>query len=380
MEIVFWCCLGVIFYSYIIYPIILKLLANFFSKVPTPYNAEATLPNVAVVIAAYNEESCIKERVENLLSLDYPTDKITCFIGSDGSTDKTNEILKGFNDPRLCIHIFEQNSGKANVLNRLVALVEQPIIIFSDANTHFESDALQRLTNHFFDPCIGAVCGELNLFNLGDNDNQDSIYWRYEQFLKEQEAKLDALLGANGAIYAIRADLYSVIPENTIVDDFQIVMNVARGGHRIIYDKLALAHEEIAPNIAEESKRRIRIGTGNYQAFTRLTWALNPLIGWRSFSYISHKVFRWFTPHLMVVAFIANLFLIEQPIYMLLLAGQVLMYMLALWGGVKSAKGKRLSSFIALITFFVSMNLALLKGFYRFMFKNVQGTWQRTSR
>jgi len=356
------------------------LLANFFSKTPTHSNVEVTLPSVAVVIAAYNEESCIKERIENLLSLDYPEDKITCFIGSDGSSDKTNEILSGFDDQRLRIHIFEQNSGKASVLNKLVALVEQPIIIFSDANTHFESDAIQRLTSHFSDPNIGAVCGELNLFNPGDNDNQDSIYWRYEQFLKEQEAKLDALLGANGAIYAIRANLYSAIPANTIVDDFQIVMNVARGGHQIIYEKLALAHEEIAPNIAEESKRRIRIGTGNYQAFTRLTWALNPLIGWRSFSYISHKVFRWFTPHLMVVAFITNLFLAEQPLYMLLLVGHILMYTLALWGGRTSAKGKKLSSIIALITFFVSMNLALLKGFYRFMFKNVQGTWQRTSR
>lgn len=382
MEATFWLSILLITYSYFVYPILLAILAKFWGKKNTSEDITKIheWPEVAIVIAAYNEEQDIKQRVENLLSQDYPVDKITYFIGSDGSTDSTNEILKQFTDSRVQAKLFEKNRGKSSVLNDLIGLVTQPIVVFSDANTHFEPDAIKRLVAHFNDKQVGAVCGELNLFNPGGNNNQDSTYWLYEQFLKEKEGQLDALLGANGAIYAIKTHLYTPIPTNTIVDDFLIVMNVAKQKHKIIYDKNALAHEEIAPSIAEESKRRIRIGTGNYQAFTRLYWALNPFIGWRFFSYFSHKVLRWFTPHFMVVAFISNVMLLGNAFYNTLLLIQILAYCLAYWGQKISEQGRNIPASIALLTFFVSMNYALLQGFYRFTFKNISGTWQRTSR
>lgn len=382
MEAIFWLSILLISFSYAIYPVLLALAAKTFGIKNNIENISEVKrwPDVAVVIAAFNEEQDIRQRVENLLSQDYPADKITYFIGSDGSTDKTNEILSEFKDSRLNAQLFEHNRGKASVLNNLMELVKQPIVVFSDANTHFESDAIKRLVVHFEDNKVGAVCGELNLFNPGSNDNKDSIYWRYEQFLKEKEGQLDALLGANGAIYAIRSHLYTPIPANTIVDDFLIVMNVAKKDYRIVYDKKALAHEEVAPSIAEESKRRVRIGTGNYQAFTRLYWALNPFIGWRFFSYFSHKVLRWFTPHLMIIALISNFILIGTSVYNLTLFVQVTAYFIAIWGQKVSEQGKSIPDFVALLTFFVSMNFALLQGFYRFAFKNVKGTWQRTSR
>jgi len=382
MEFIFWLCIGLIGFSYIGFPLFLALATKLFGNKNSITNiTEITdWPEVAVVIAAFNEEQDIKQRVENLLEQDYPADKITYYIGSDGSTDKTNEILSEFTDSRLNAQLFEVNRGKASVLNNLIELVEQPIIIFSDANTHFENDAIKRLVAHFEDDRVGAVCGELNLFNSGGNDNKDSTYWRYEQFLKDNEGQLDALLGANGAIYAIRSHLYTPIPANTVVDDFLIVMNVAKAKYKIIYDKEALAHEEIAPSIAEESKRRIRIGTGNYQAFTRLYWALNPLIGWRFFSYFSHKVLRWFTPHLMIIVLMSNFILIGDTLYNAALLIQLIAYFIAIWGQKMSDKGVAIPSSVALLTFFVSMNFALLQGFYRFAFKNVKGTWQRTSR
>lgn len=382
MEATFWLSILLITFSYFVYPVVLAFVAKLWGKKNT--NKDISLinewPEVAIVIAAYNEEQDIKQRIENLLSQDYPSEKITFFIGSDGSTDNTNQILQQYSDSRLQAQIFDQNRGKASVLNNLIELVTQPIVVFSDANTHFEPDAIKRLVAHFDDKKVGAVCGELNLFNPGANNNQDSTYWLYEQFLKDQEGKLDALLGANGAIYAIRTHLYTPIPTNTIVDDFLIVMNVAKKKYQIIYDKSALAHEEIAPSIAEESKRRIRIGTGNYQAFTRLYWALNPMIGWRFFSYLSHKVLRWFTPHFMVVAFISNITLLGNTFYNVMLLIQVLAYCLAYWGQKICDQGRPIPAAIALLTFFVSMNYALLQGFYRFVFKNTQGTWQRTSR
>jgi len=381
MALIFWLSISLIIYSYLVYPLVLFLLSHFFKKKHTFIpSTSSELPEVAVLISAFNEESCIKERINNLLSLDYPHDKIKIYIGSDGSTDSTNEILSKFDDPRLLIKLYIVNRGKANVLNELVSQVTQPITIFSDANTNFESYAIKNLVRHFQDETVGAVCGELNLYTPDGVDNKDNVYWRYEQFLKNCESKLDALLGANGAIYAIRTNLYKPIPKNTIVDDFLIVMNVAKAKYRVIYDTFAIAHEEVAPNIAEETKRRIRIGTGNYQAFAQLTWALNPFIGWRFFSYFSHKILRWFTPHFLILAFLSNAYLLGLLTYNIIFIIQLISYALAIWGKKQSDMGNKIPTIISFLTFFVSMNIALLKGFYNYAFKNVQGTWQRTPR
>lgn len=382
MTLIFWLSIALIGFSYIVYPVVLLMVVKLFGKnnKRTIEDSDHQWPEVTVVIAAFNEEKEIKARVENLLSQDYPADKLTILIGSDGSTDETNNILNAFEAENFQPHIFEKNRGKATVLNNLVELVNTPYIVFSDANTHFEPNAIKQLVRHFDDAKVGAVCGELNLYNNDSNDNKDNTYWRYEQFLKENEGKLDALLGANGAIYAIKTELYTPIPENTIVDDFLIVMNVAKRKYKIIYDKEALAHEEIAPSISEETKRRVRIGTGNYQAFTKLLWALNPFIGWRFYTYFSHKVLRWFTPHLMLITFICNILLLGTPLYNGLFSIQLIAYYLAYWGKKESDKGNKIPIPVAFLAFFVSMNAALLKGFYKFAFKNVQGTWQRTSR
>jgi len=382
MTLIFWLSIALIGFSYIVYPVVLFLVAKLFgsnNKIRVD-DSNHQWPEVTVVIAAFNEEKEIRARVENLLSQDYPTDKLNILIGSDGSTDETNNILNSFEAENFQPHIFNKNRGKATVLNNLVELVNTPYIVFSDANTHFEPNAIKQLVIHFDDAKVGAVCGELNLYNNDSNDNKDNTYWRYEQFLKENEGKLDALLGANGAIYSIKTELYTPIPENTIVDDFLIVMNVAKRKYKIIYDKKALAHEEIAPSITEETKRRVRIGTGNYQAFTKLLWALNPFIGWRFYTYFSHKVLRWFTPHLMLITFICNILLLGTPLYNGLFSIQLIAYYLAYWGKKESDKGNKIPIPVAFLAFFVSMNAALLKGFYKFAFKNVQGTWQRTSR
>jgi len=382
LELILWVSVICIFYSYVIYPLVLTFIVKFFSKksyTTAPIN-DVQLPHVTVIIAAYNEEKVIKDRVENLLQQDYPINKLTILIGSDGSTDQTNEILSSFDTPQLHAHLFEENRGKANVLNDLFERTKDEITILSDANTNFEPDAIRRLVSHFQFEKVGAVCGELNLYNPNKNDNKDNIYWKYEQYLKEKEGCIDALLGANGAIYAIRTKLYVPIPKNTIVDDFLIVMNIAKANYSIIYDKLALANEEVAPSIKEESKRRVRIGTGNYQAFSNLLWALNPLIGWRFFTYVSHKVLRWFTPHFMLIIFFINILLLGNITYNALFAIQLLAYYCAYWGVKESKKEHNIPIFVAFLAFFVSMNFSLLKGFYQFAFKNVKGTWQRTSR
>jgi cellulose synthase/poly-beta-1,6-N-acetylglucosamine synthase-like glycosyltransferase len=386
MEVLFWTAISLIVYSYFIYPLILifistikQIFTHKKKSIDTLLEHEE-LPNVTVIIAAFNEDSCIRARIENLLSLDYPQDKLTIRIGSDGSSDNTAQILNSITAENFHAHIFEENRGKMSVLNDLVTNATDEILVMSDANTHFKSDAINALVKHFQNESIGVVCGELNLVDAESGVNKDSIYWRYEQVLKFHEAKLGALLGANGAIYAIKKALYTHLPANTIVDDFQIVMNVSKQKFETIYDPSAVAIEEVAPNLAEEEGRRIRIGLGNYQAFFKMFWALNPLLGWRFVAYLSHKVFRWFVPHFMIIAFISNVLLLSDALYQFTMFGQIVFYLLAYWGIKKQKQNIEINTLASLIAFFVSMNVALLRGFIRYFNSNVQGSWQRTSR
>jgi cellulose synthase/poly-beta-1,6-N-acetylglucosamine synthase-like glycosyltransferase len=338
------------------------------------------LPSVSIIIAAYNEDSCIEERVKNLLALDYPAEKLNIHIGSDGSSDKTAEILQSFSEKNFNAHIFDVNRGKMSVLNDLIASSQDEYLVMSDANTHFKPDVIHQLVKHFQDESIGAVCGELHLVDAQSGDNKDSLYWRYEQVLKFHESRLGALLGANGAIYAMRKSLFKPLAANTIVDDYQIVMNIAKQKYQTIYDPKAIAIEEVAPDLSSEEGRRIRIGLGNYQAFFSMFWALNPLLGWRFIAYVSHKVCRWFVPHLMILALVSNIFLVDESIYQWLLIGQILFYLIAFYGIKKQKNQQKVNALVGLIAFFVSMNVALMRGFVRYFSSNVQGTWQRTTR
>jgi len=389
-EWIFGLSVLLICYTYLFYPLLLIFLSgirqtirdtSFVFKKDERRARVCDFPEITVVIAAFNEEKCIAERIQNLLELDYPKEKLVFLIGSDGSTDKTNEILKQFDHPSLQIHCFEENRGKINVLNELVTQVSTPYCVFSDANTMFKKDALQHLVTHFESPKIGAVCGELHLVDPFSGDNKDSLYWNYEQVLKFHESRLNALLGANGAIYAIRTELYNPLPTDTIIDDFCIVMDITKQGYVAVYAPEAQAIEEIAPDLAEESIRRVRIGAGNYQAMMRLSWLLNPLLGYRSFSYISHKILRWFVPHFMILALVSNIVLATTMTeYRYILILQVIFYIIALLG-LKISKGNTpIMKVVQLLTFFVSMNFSLLKGFLRFLNKNLSATWESTSR
>ena len=259
--------------------------------------------------------------------------------------------------------------------------VSSPICVFSDANTMFEKGALQYLVSHFDTHDVGAVCGELHLIDPFSGDNKDNLYWKYEQTLKFHESRLNALLGANGAIYAIRTKYYVPLPTDTIIDDFCIVMNIAQMGHSVVYAPEAGAIEEIAPDLAEESSRRVRIGAGNYQAMMRLGWLLNPTKGYRFFSYFSHKILRWFVPHLMVLILALNIILatnVEFYRYVLLL--QVIFYSAAIVGMKMKSGSGLIFKILQLLAFFVSMNFSLLRGFLKFLNKNLSATWESTSR
>ena len=393
MEWVFWVSIIAILYSYALYPLLLMCCSavlqlwcdNRFVWSAQPRRVVAVhddnlLPDITVVIAAYNEQSCIAARVENILAQNYPADKLRLIVGSDGSQDDTAKILAAITDPRLTACLFAQNRGKVSVLNDLMAQVSSNITVLTDANTVFEPDTIRNLARHFSDDNVAVVCGELQLVDAQSGNNRDGVYWRYERVLKFHEARFDALLGANGANYAIRTELYQPLATNTIIDDFHIAMNIARRGFKVKYDPEAVAIEDSAPTIGAEMGRRIRIGLGNYQACFQMGWLMNPFNGWRFFSFISHKLLRWFVPHLMILTLVSNLFLLQDSRYIALFVLQIVFYCLAIYGYAQHIKGRRLSTIMSLMVFFTSMNYALLVGFVRYFTTNIQGSWQRTER
>ena len=371
MELILWLCLLLVLYSYLLYPLLLWVISGWAPRPEAPSTPEV-LPRVAVLIAAYNEADCIRARIENLLSLNYPALQIV--VGDDGSSDETANILKSITNDQLHYEFFPDNRGKSAVLNDLVASSDAEVLVFTDANTKFHDDALVHLVRHLEDSTIGAVCGELQLEGMGSN--QDDAYWRYEQFLKKKEAKIGALLGANGGIYAIRSALYETLPDDTINDDFTVVMKIALGGAGVVYDETAIGYETVPPSVQDEYRRRVRIGAGNYQAFVRLRNALSPRQGALAFTYISHKVLRWFTPHLLLVAGCILLMLaLDSTLYAIICASAVLVCLLSF-----AAVQLQRWPILRLLGFWLSMNIALMHGFLVFLLGIESGGWKSTER
>jgi len=379
LQFIFWASLILIGYSYFLYPVILLIWDKVRPVKEGLYSSD--MPGVSIIISAYNEEQVIEHRIKNCLELDYPADKLEIIVASDGSSDATCAIARKIEDGRLKIEEFTERRGKVNVLNAVAPKAQNEIIVFSDANTLFKRDAIKNLVHHFEDPHIGCVCGRLQFVNVeGSNSSEmEGVYWRYETFMKTIEGRRGYLLGANGGIYAIRKELFVTCPPDTIVEDFVLPMKILEGGHKVLYDPEAIAVEETAKHIIQEKKRRIRIGAGNFQALVMLTHMLNPLRGFPALAFLSHKVLRWLTPFFMITAFGANVFLRFDPIYRTILFLQLGFYMCAFLGQMLSWGEKNIKPF-NLCYYFVSMNLALLLGFVRYMTGEQKVTWERTER
>lgn len=385
---------SVFLYSYFIYPLLLLVVAGFtqlcgdvvfvFKKNERRVDREASLdfPRVAVVIAAFNEEKHIEARIKNLLDIEYPRDRIHFYIGSDGSTDSTPEIMGRYFgvDDRLVLSVFEKNRGKASVLNELVSMSDHDIIAFSDANTFYQKDALIELVKSFQDPSVGGVSGELRL-KQGGGDNQDGIYWRIEQLLKFFEARIGGLLGANGAIYAIRRVYWKPLKSDTICDDFCVAMTVSASGGRLVYAPRAWAVEEMPDEIGDEYKRRVRIGIGNFQALIRHPEYLTGTSWGTRFSYLSHKVARWVAPHLLVLSLCASIPLASQSVcWSLWLGLQLFGICLAAICYNLSNRGKAMPGILKILAYLFALNFAFLIASWQFATGQYGGAWRRSSR
>ncbi|HIE51552.1 MAG TPA: glycosyltransferase family 2 protein [Armatimonadetes bacterium] len=386
LMVLFGASVGAVVYTYLVYPLLLYGWVTigqgwadlrFILRLPDRRKRKPSLnfPRVSLVIAAHNEEKVIEDKLMNSLALDYPENKLEIIVASDGSTDRTNDLVRKFARHGVKLFDFPDRPGKIGALTRAIERASGQVIVLSDANVMYKPDAVLNLVRHFADPTVGGVCGELKLIGNAESPPGEGMYWRYEVVLKRLESQIDSTLGANGAIYAIRKELFEPPPPYTVCDDFVIPMKIREKGYRIVYEPAAVALEEMAPTMEKEFGRKMRIGAAAFQAIFLTIGLLHPRQGFIAFAYFSHKILRWCVPFFLIIAFVTNLLLLRQgPLYAGLAGAQVVLYGSALLAHLM-AKRRRIK-WLNLPYYFAYMNLALLLGFFRFLRGQQKAAWE----
>lgn len=381
---------GLVLYTYGVYPVVLIVfgsLKQLKSDLRFGLGRQTrragrdgdSCPRVSMVFAAHNEAAVIAQKMENCARLDYAVESLEILVGCDGCTDATAALARSAAPPNTSVYEFPERCGKPAVLNKLLPLARGDIVVFCDANTECERDAIHALVRHFKQSDVGCVCGELRLRSTDGHPTGEHIYWRYETLLKFLESRLNMLVGANGALFAIRRSLFTAIPPDGIVEDFLIGLDIRAAGYRVVYEPEAVAWEESAPNARQEFRRRVRIGAGNCHAL-RHTWRLlNPASGAVAFALWSHKVCRWLVPLALVTAETSAAMLAREPAYAVAAALGGVLVLLALAGRHLDLRVRYWAP-VSIPYYVLSMNLALLLGLMAYLRGTQSIVWTPTAR
>ena len=387
MIVTFWICFLLVAYTFVGYGLVLFVLVRIkrlFVK-PAGFTNMPELPPVTIMVAAYNEEDLIIEKVNNTLALDYPKDKLQILFITDGSTDQTADRIRNFKEVTL-LHE-EGRAGKMAAIKRAIPFIKGAVTVFTDANTFLNKDAVLELVKHYQNPKVGAVAGEKKILVEEKADASsagEGFYWKYESLLKKWDYELYSNVGAAGELFSIRTALYPPVASDTIIDDHMIAMRIAEKGYIIAYEPGAYAMETASANTKEELKRKIRIAAGGIQSILRLKKAANPFYyPVLTFQYISHRVLRWtITPFLLIAVFLLNLFIVLNggPLfYQLSFAAQVLFYLLSLAGFCLESRNIRVKAFF-IPYYFCMMNYAVVAGMIRYFKKSQSAAWEKSVR
>ena len=343
------------------------------------------IPEVTIIIAAHNEEKVIRKKIESTFISNYPLDKINVFVGSDCSNDSTNQIIKEFQKKynRLTLFEFNKRKGKASILNDLVKKSTSDVLIFTDANVFFKENTIYELVKHYKNKEIGQVGGNIMNTNVKETgiSYQEKNYLDWEKQIKNNEGIIwGTMIGAFGGCYSMRKELYKDIPQGYLMDDFYVSMNVFEKDQKSIFEPNAICFEDVSDKISEEFRRKIRISAGNFQnLFSYKHLLIKPNFG-LVFSFLSHKVFRWKTPFFILTTLVTS-FIIGRSIelYAYLCFIQAAVFVILPLDFLLKKMGTNVKLF-RFITHFISMNLALLIGFFKFLFGVKTSAWKPTER
>ena len=383
IEILFWIGIGIVFYTYLGYGIVLYLMVKIkelFVKPRLPRLPE-TLPEATLLIAAYNEEAIVASKMVNCRQLDYPADKLRLVWITDGSNDNTNERLKEY--PEVTVLYQPRRQGKTAALNRAIPYVKTPYVIFTDANTMLNKGAIKEIIRQFSDPRVGCVAGEKRVEIQAEQGATagEGIYWKYESALKRLDYRLYSAVGAAGELFAIRTSLFEQMPPDTLLDDFILSLRIAMRGYKIAYSKEAYALE--SASLREEEKRKVRISAGGLQSVWRLRGLLNMFrYGILSFQYISHRVLRWtLTPVVLFALLPLNLLLActGHTLYTVILALQLAFYLLG-YLGYKMEKRNIRNKLLFIPYYFLFMNINVIRGYSYLAKHKGTGSWEKAKR
>lgn len=387
MEFIFWAGIGLITYTYLGYPILLFFLVRikrFFASKNQDFFSEDELPEVSLIIACYNEGEILGEKISNTLKLKYPSEKLNiCFV-TDGTSDGSEKIVAEYKELQL-FHSKERK-GKNAAINRVLPLIESPILIFCDANTFLNDNAIMNIVRHYKSNAVGAVAGEKRVMMHDDKDvagSGEGAYWKYESALKKWDSELNTVVGAAGELFSVRRELMPIVPDGILIEDFYVSMRIAQLGFKVVYEPEAYAIETGSESISEERKRKVRIAAGGIQSILIFLPLLNIFkYGWLSFQYVSHRMLRWsITPLSLLIVFFLNIYLTVQigGIYIIFLGLQILFYLISLIGAY--TEGKEKVPKIILIPFYFSfMNLSVYQGFFRLINGKQSAVWEKSKR
>lgn len=388
INFIFWLSLGLIFYSYAGYGILVWILVRIKKlwKKPAPlFIDEESLPHVALIVAAYNEQDFIRKKIANSLELDYPKHKLDLVFITDGSNDLTPDIIRDHGNIRL-LHQPERR-GKVAAMNRAIAHVEAPIVIFCDANTLLNKECVRNIVKHYADPKVGGVAGEKRIWqNTADAAAAagEGLYWKYEGFLKKLDSDLYTTVGAAGELFSVRRELFESAPEGTIIEDFVQSLKLCVNGYVVRYEPDAYAAEAPSASIKEEMKRKVRICAGAFQAMILLKDLFNvfkyPVV---SFEFISHRILRWtLCPVALITLLISNILIVAlapSPFFTLVLVLQGAFYITGITGWIFASKNIRLKA-VYIPFYFLFMNISVFIGFNRFIRNKQTVLWEKAAR
>jgi biofilm PGA synthesis N-glycosyltransferase PgaC len=385
VEVVFWVSMMVLFYTFVGYALIVWILVRIRRLFTNPYKYNLDFePEVSLVIPCFNEAKFLAHKVQNCFDLDYPKHKLHIIFITDGSDDGSNDYLKTVDGITLMHDDIRE--GKSVAENRAMQHIKTPFVVFSDANTRLNKEAIREIVKHYQDDNIGAVAGEKRIVSQSQDSAPaagEGFYWRYESYLKKLDSQLHSVVGGAGELISFRSNLFMPLEADTILDDFVQSMRITLKGHRVVYEPKAFAEETASATVKEELKRKVRISAGAWQAMTRLGKAFNPfhniLI---AFSFISHKVLRWTLAPLALLVLIPTNYYLHVTIgglYTTIWITQIVFYIFTLLGWYFEHKKVQLKLLFIPYYFFMT-NWCMYLGFFKFITGNQSAKWERAER